>query len=299
MLMNAFALFTIIIFGYLLKRWNLLAKRDGDIISKIIINLTLPAAVITNMSTLVIEQGLLILVLIGFLFNGLMVLIGYLTTRKQPIEAERRFVMFSSSGYNIGNFALPFIQSFLPVAVPYLAMFDIGNSIMLSGGTTIFIDRLEKVKDDFSLLKILKRLFASVPFTTYVLMLLIRLLSINLPAFVLSVTEVAGSANTFLSMLMIGLYLELVLPKAYQKIVVKVLATRYGGGIVMAIIIFLLPIPAMMKTVLCLLCLGPVPTFGVINSVAAGMKAEAVGFASSISFLISFALMTGALTILL
>lgn len=47
-----------------------------------------------------------------------------------------------------------------------------------------------------------------------------------------------------------------------------------------------------LKPVLCLLVFAPIPLFGVINSVLAGMEEEAVGFVSSISFLISLPLMT-------
>lgn len=297
-LLNAFALFMVIIFGYLMKRVNILSKADGTTLSLIILNITLPAAVITNLSTLTIDTGLLLLVAVGFIFNVIMVFSGSFFGKNEE-ESSRKFLMYTASGYNIGNFALPFMQSFLPAAVPFLALFDVGNSIMLAGGTTMLIDRIEGQSEKFSPFNILKRLFSSVPFTTYVVMLVIRLLSISLPAPVLAITGIMGSANTFLSMFMIGLYLELFLPRKFQKIVLKVLGVRYGIGILMAVIIFILPLPSMMTTVLCLLCLGPIATFGVINSVKSGMKEEAVGFASSISFIISFALMTGALMILL
>ena len=46
------------------------------------------------------------------------------------------FYVFNLAGYNIGCFTLPFAQSFLgPFAVVATCMFDVGNSIMCTGGT--------------------------------------------------------------------------------------------------------------------------------------------------------------------
>ena len=48
--------------------------------------------------------------------------------------------MYGVSGYNIGNFAIPFVQSFIPQAIPILSFFDIGNSVMLAGGSNVVIE---------------------------------------------------------------------------------------------------------------------------------------------------------------
>ena len=46
------------------------------------------------------------------------------------------------------------------------------------------------------------------------------------------------------------------------------------------------------KMVLSLLCVSPIPLFGVMNAVIIGAKEEYVGFASSLSFLFSLVFMT-------
>lgn len=297
-LLNAGSLFIIILFGFLLKRMNILSKSDGDTISAIIVNITLPAAIITNLSTLYINSGLLYLILVGFGLNVLMILVGRFFSKKDS-EINGKFIMYCVSGYNIGNFTLPFTQSFLPGAVPLLAMFDIGNSVMLTGGTKAMIDTLQGEKGKISPGKTIRQLLSSVTFTTYLVMFLLRVIDFQLPNLVLSVADVMGKANTFLSMFMIGLYLDLYLPKNFRKTVAELLSVRYLSGIVLAVIVVLLPLPKMFTIVLCLLCVGPIATFGVINSVSAGVKAEAVGFTSSVSFLISFVLMTGVLMVLM
>ena len=46
------------------------------------------------------------------------------------------------------------------------------------------------------------------------------------------------------------------------------------------------------KMVISLLCVFPIPLFGVMNAVIVGAKEEYVGFASSLSFLFSLVFMT-------
>ena len=123
-------------------------------------------------------------------------------------------------------------------------------------------------------------------------MLSLRILELDLPEAVFQIAQPIADANTFLSMFMIGLFLELRLPKKDLALVGRVLAIKYGAGLLLVAFFMLLPFPAMIKIVLCLVSVGPIPTFGVINSVAAGMRAEVVGFTSSLSFLISLPLMT-------
>lgn len=44
--------------------------------------------------------------------------------------------MINSSGYNIGTFTLPFVQSFFPSnLIGYVCLFDTGNALMCLGGT--------------------------------------------------------------------------------------------------------------------------------------------------------------------
>lgn len=297
-LLNSLGLFVIILIGYFTKRFNLLMKADGSMISKIVVNVTLPAAIIVNLQDLAVENQLLLLILAGLFLNLVMIILGHLFSKKQS-QVEREFLMYGVSGYNIGNFAIPFVQSFLPQAIPILSFFDIGNSIMLAGGSNVVIEGIsgsEAVRP--SPKSVLGRLVRSIPFLCYLIMLVLRILKIDLPTEFFQMVQPIANANTFLSMFMIGLFLELRLPKKDLTLVLRVLLVKYGAGLLLAAIFMLLPIPAMIKIVLCLVSVGPITTFGVINSVAAGMRAEVVGFTSSLSFLISLPLMTSLLLFL-
>ena len=57
----------VIIIAFILKQVHVLEKRDGLTIATIIMNVTLPCALLTNASGVTIDQSMLILLLIGFL----------------------------------------------------------------------------------------------------------------------------------------------------------------------------------------------------------------------------------------
>lgn len=297
-LLNSLGLFVIIVIGYLTKRFNVLMKVDGSMISKIVVNVTLPAAIIVNLQSLAVKNHLLLLILAGLLLNFVMIIIGHLLSKKQE-RVEREFLMYGVSGYNIGNFAIPFVQSFMPQAIPILSFFDIGNSVMLAGGSNVVMEGISGSNmGSPGAKKVLSRLFRSVPFLCYLIMLSLRILQIDLPQAFFQMAQPIANANTFLSMFMIGLFLELRLPKKDLALVARVLAIKYGAGLLLTVLFMLLPFPAIIKIVLCLISVGPITTFGVINSVSAGMRAEVVGFTSSLSFLISLPLMTSLLLFL-
>ncbi|MGM0219282.1 AEC family transporter [Enterococcus sp. AZ126] len=291
-LVQAIGFCFMIFLGYLMKRIGLLSKADGGMLSVIIVNLTLPATVIVSLASVVVSGTLFFLLIMGIIMNVLVILIGGRVSKKRPV-LDQKFQMYSMSGYNIGNFSLPFIQGFYPLAVPFLLMFDIGNSVMLTGGTTLLIDKVVGSKEETTLKKILLSLLKSAPFTVYMVMLLLRIVQIELPIELLGILEMIAKANGFLSMFMIGLYFELRLPKKALHLVKEVLAWRYLCGVAFALLFaFVIPLDPLLRIVLVVLSVAPMPTFSVINSVKAGMSEETVGFTSSASILISLVLMT-------
>lgn len=295
-ILNVVGLFSMILLGYVMKRNAILSKADGSILSKIILNITLPAAIILNLAQMEIQVEALSLIFIAVVITIGQIVIACLMTRKEN-NALQQFAMYCGSGFNIGNFAIPFAQSFYPLGIPLISLFDMGNSIMLAGGTTVLIEFILKKRTSFEPGKILLNLLRSPTFTVYLLMLLIRSVDWQLPAAFLGLVQPIGLANTFLSMFMIGLFLDFRLPKHTTKTVINILVLRYGSAVVLCSLFYLLPIPMLLKPVLCLLVFAPIPLFGVINAVLAGMEEEAVGFVSSVSFLISMPLMTMVLII--
>ena len=297
LLLHAFGLLAIIILGFFLKRVGILTKADGNTLSIVIVNVTLPAVIIVNFASMIITGGLLLFIVIALFWTIIQLFLVKIFSKKES-ALQQQFFLYCASGFNIGNFALPFIQSFLPAAIPFISMFDLGNSLMLAGGTKVVTNQIVKKDSSINISKIIRQLFLSPAFSCYILMLILRSFSIDLPNVVTTILQPVADANIFLSMFMIGLYLDLYLPAKDRRDVLKLFSLRYGIGLVFVLLFAQLPIPSLQKVVLCLMAVTPVPLFGVIHSVDAGVKAETVGFSSSISFLISLPLMTIVLLVL-
>lgn len=295
-LTKALAFVIIIAFGYLLKQRGFFKPDDYKLIAKIVLNITLPCAVITSFAAFKMEYTLFVLTLIGFLGNLLMIVWGFMLTRYQT-NAAKIFYVFNLAGYNIGCFTLPFAQSFLgPFAVVATCMFDVGNSIMCTGGTYALASGLVHTGEKYepvTLRSVAGKLLSSVPFVVYVLMLVCALVEVHLPQPVYTLTGLIGSANTFLSMLMIGMMFEMTLDLEKLKQVREVVLYRYVFGVALAWVCFYhAPLNAEVKEVLALVFLAPSTAIAPIFIARMGGNVELAGFANSITIVISIILMT-------
>ena len=166
-LMKASAFVFIIIIGYVLKKRKFFAPDDYRIVTKIVINITLPAAIINSFGSFQKDDSLFILVLLGLGCNMIMIFLGYLLSNKKD-DKMRALYMLNLSGYNIGAFTLPFVQNFLGAfGVVAVCMFDIGNSISCTGGSYAVTSAVIGSKEKASFVQSIKKLFSSVPFVTY------------------------------------------------------------------------------------------------------------------------------------
>ncbi|WP_293719205.1 AEC family transporter [uncultured Phascolarctobacterium sp.] len=295
-LTKALAFVIIIAFGYLLKQRGFFKPDDYKLIAKIVLNITLPCAVITSFAAFKMEYTLFVLTLIGFFGNLLMIVWGFMLTRYQT-NAAKIFYVFNLAGYNIGCFTLPFAQSFLgPFAVVATCMFDVGNSIMCTGGTYALASGLVHTGEKYepvTLRSVAAKLLSSVPFVVYVLMLVCALFEVHLPQPVYTLTGLIGSANTFLSMLMIGMMFEMTLDLKKLKQVREVVLYRYVFGVALAWVCFYhAPLNAEVKEVLTLVFLAPSTAIAPIFIARMGGNVELAGFANSITIVISIILMT-------
>ena len=221
----------------------------------------------------------------------LQLLLAYLYSRKKNPQAKALY-LYGASGFNIGNFTLPFVQSIAPLGIPLISMFDVGNNLLLSGGNKIIVDQVIGHSTKVRFIHVFSQLAKSVPFVCYLVMFFLRYFAIDLPEVVKIVTQPVASSNVFLSMFMIGLYLEFRLPRDSIKEVIGVLALRYGIGFSVIALLYFLPLSDLIKSMLSLLALTPIPLFGIMFAVTSGVKEEVLGFAASMSFLLSLPLMT-------
>lgn len=299
-LLQSLQFLLVILVAYLFKKGNILESKDGIILQKIILNLTLPATIVVGFNAVTVEPILFIMISLGLLSNiGLVIIGGYLWRKKDT--QNQSLMMFSQAGYNIGNFTIPFVQGFFPAAIPYIGSFDMGNALMIFGGTPLIVDKMtDQNRSDRNLLHSFLGLFRSPSFTTYIIMFILALLGIVLPENLLSIFQLFSSGNAFLAMFMVGLYLEIRIDKGALSKVLTLLFTRYALGILLAFVFyFFLPLPDIVRLSLVLLALAPVGTVATINIIVYGSERSLASFLASISIIISLILMTLALLLIL
>ncbi len=138
---NAFGFLFMILLGFTLKRTGLFSVEDSGLLSKLVLKITLPMAIIHNFRSLELSPSFLVAIGLGFAVNFAAIGVVLLVTRRQPAP-KRAFYIINTAGYNIGLCTLPYMSSFFAAeAIALLCMFDVGNAIMCFGGTFTIADR--------------------------------------------------------------------------------------------------------------------------------------------------------------
>ena len=257
LLIRAGCFVSIIILGFVLRRVGFFKENAFEVLSKIVIKITLPAAVVKNLAGSTIDVSMLSLAALAIGCGAVYMVVAYLTHLGRSKE-EKAFAVLNLPGYNIGVFALPFVASFLGSAgVLAASIFDIGNSVICLGGSYGIASSIKAGKG-FSVKRILKALGTSVPFLCYVVMLIVVMLKITLPAPILQVADIISGGNAFCAMLMIGVGFKLDATREQLGSVFKILALRYGIGILVAAAFLLwLPFEEDVRVALALLAVSP------------------------------------------
>lgn len=248
----------IIILGWTLRRLGFFKEGDFQVLSKIVLRITLPASIVYSFSDKEINPSMLLLSVFGFSLGIVYIGIGYLISMGKGKE-QKAFSILNISGYNIGNFTLPFAQGFLgPAGVVTTSLFDTGNAFICLGvsySVAAMVQRGEK----FSVMKILRDLCKSVPFVTYITMALLALLRVRLPSPVIDFATLLGNANAPMAMLMLGVGFKISGDSSQICSIVKVLLVRYGVAIAIPLsCFFLLPAALETRQTLALLVFSPI-----------------------------------------
>ena len=296
-LSKAIAFVLIILIGYICKRRGVFAPTDYQLVSKIVLNITLPCAVISSFAHFQLDLSLLAAVALGLSGNCVMILIALMLTRRETLAAKI-FYIFSLAGYNIGCFTLPFAQAFLtPFAVVALCMFDVGNSIMCTGMTYALtascIGYADGHKDRFSMKSIAEKLLHSAPFVVYISMLILSLADVQFPKSVYTFTDIVGAANPFLSMLMIGMMFEIRLDKQAMGYVKELFSVRYLISLACAgAFIYFAPFKQEVNYVIALAFMAPCTIIGPIFVEKLGGNVQLASLFNSMTIITSVVLFT-------
>lgn len=247
----------IIILGYTLRRIGVFKESDFKVLSTVVLKITLPAAIISSSAGKAIDPSMLTISLMGLGGGIIYMSIGYMMHRRRGKTWQAFGVV--NTGYNIGNFTLPFVQSFLgPMGVITTSLFDTGNACICLGGS-FGIGSSVVGTGKFSFKAIGKALMKSVPFICYVLMLILNLAHLTPPQPVLTLAGTIGNANAFVAMLMIGVGFKLGGDRSQIGFIVKFLGIRYGIAAVLACLVyFALPMALEVRQAIVILLFSPI-----------------------------------------
>lgn len=295
-LLRAASLAFVMVLGILLKKTGIVEQNAGEVIKKLLINLTLPAAIIVNFAAIPsIQSSFLFLAFLGMALDIVGMVVGAWMTKKETPE-KKALYMLELPAYNIGTFCIPFVQSFLPgIGSVSACIFDVGNSVICTGGSYAFVSEyISKSKNRMDYRQFAKRLLTSPPLMTYVVMFAMSLCKIKIPEQVVTFVSPIANANAFIAMMMLGLLFRFELKKAYIKEIFRLLGMRYILAVLFSIgIYFLLPYDLVIRQTLVLVCFGPTSA---IAPAYTGMCGGDEGLAScinSVSIIISMVVMTG------
>ena len=288
-LVKAAGLALMIFAGYALKRLGVFRVEDAKVLSRIVVNLTLPAALVTGFRSFHFDAAYLSLIGIALASNLLMLFFGLWWSRGRD-SATRALYGLNVCSYNIGCFVLPFVQSFLPAeALIGVSMFDAGTCPVHSGVFYAVVSARssgEHVRPCF----VLNKVAHSVPFMTYLILMILSVLQISLPEQIYQITATIGGANTFLAMLMIGILFEVRVDRRDRRQIAEILILRYAGSFLMAGLVWLSPLPLLIRQVSVLSMMAPIPSVTMVYCEKCGCKPSLYGVLNSLSLVISLVL---------
>ena len=298
-LIKAACYIAIIFLGYILRRRGFFGPEAFGVLSKVVIKITLPCAIIASSAGKAIDVSMLAITALGFGGGVLYMIFGWLA-HKNKSKDDQAFAILNTPGYNIGTFAMPFTQSFLgPMGVITTSLFDMGNAFICLGGS-YGVAASVKEGSGLDLKRIVKGLATSIPFMTHFTMVMLNLLHLTPPAPVLSFAQIVGNGNAFLAMLMIGVGFKLSGDRSQAAAITRILGVRYAVAVVLALCYyFLLPFELEVRQALVILAFSPIGS--AVPVFTAELKGD-VGLSSavnSVSIVISIVIIVALLLVML
>lgn len=276
--------------GYFSKYKGLLTTQDAQVLSKLVIYITLPSVIVQNLNGLTMSFDMGLAVLLGILSNLLLVMVAWAMTRKGTNEM-RYVYLFSLPLFNISGYAVPVAQVFLSER-------EVGALLLFNLPTTVFTYILvpafvtmqcngERHVDWRALGQQLRR---SVPAMTSVFMIFLSLSGLEIPERLIQLLSGLSASNTFLAMLSIGLLFQ----PSYQRsgTVVNVVVLRLVCVSIMALTVYLGGLPfGELRSAMVLVLFAPMVSTAPAMALTHGYRGGEVALCNSCYLPISVLLM--------
>ncbi|MBQ6292481.1 MAG: AEC family transporter [Lachnospiraceae bacterium] len=284
----------ILALGYVLREVRLFSRDDAKTISKIMMNLTLPATIITNLNGTRLTKDILGAILLGFAVNAFFFLF-YLVFSDKKDRDDRYVKLFCMCSFNIGSLTYPLMTNFAsPLAQSAVLTFNYpGTAVFTYGIPNAVGERIRSGEKGFSLKQTLRSMSHSVTTIACFGTLILCLFSISLPAFVIRFTGTVAMANTALAMLLTGIMLNLKISRRELAENIKVVLMRLAASVISALVIyFLLPFSEEVRCALTVTVFSPIATAMPAQALHSGYEGERVAIVNSIYMVISIVIMT-------
>lgn len=281
--------------GYFLRQRGIFGPKEYTVVQRVVVNLTAPAAIIISFDGFQMDVALLGLVGLGLGLNLLMMAVAALISRRMSRD-DKVLYMMNFCGYNVGCFAIPFLQSFLGSnGVALACLFDVGNSTVSTGGGYAIVSNLvdQEGAAGFSLKELGRKLIHVPPFVTYIFMIVYITVGLTIPQPVVTLLTPAANANAFASMLFIGMMVDFHMEPGEGRKAVKLVLLRAAFSILVAAgIYFLLPVDLATRQILTILAVSPIASLSASFTADLNGPVAAAASANSLYAILSVAAMS-------
>lgn len=274
--------------GYGGKRIGIFHLEDRFVLSKVMLYITMPCLFISFFQDFKPSYTLILMFVLGLASNLLLCYVGLFFARNKS-GTEKALYMLNCSGNNIGSFATPIIATiFPPAAVIATSMYDIGNCIMSAGGTYALAARYTDKERSMRWPIFFQRLFSSVPFDTYLILVICSVVGIRFPEPVYEIAGMIGAPTIILTMIMIGITFDIDINRHDFGNIFVILTIRLVGAFLIATFAwYVLPLSEIEKKVLYVILFTPTTSLTPNFCNLCGCKPSVYGALSSITVPVS------------
>lgn len=284
----------LIVVGYGLKRAGLFQQSDSKVLANIMLYVTLPAVLLNAFRDFRMDPSLLLFAVLALAVNIVLLAVGWRVAAGKP-PLVRATYMLCMAGFNIGSFAIPFIQSLFPAQMMEVILFDIGNSIMNCG--IIYACAAAQINPEhrFRFRDLIRTLLSTFPFDLYIVLLVLTALRVPIPDPIYQLADTVAGANAVVVMLMLGILFEVRLNREKRSQVLGIVTARYvTAAALSALILLFLPVSMEQRLVAVGLVCAPVSSMATVFCTKLGCDGDVYGTATSLTIPISIAVMLAA-----
>lgn len=291
----------VIIIGFLLKTGNIISEENGKVIAKLVFNITLPSVIFSTIVSIEITPQLFLLAVIPIMYGSVLFLIAYIFLRNKELSVKGLSLM-SVMGFNVAHLAFPLIQGIWgQEGLKYIAMFDVGNGFVIFLMSYLVGSFFSPKNDELEKQELVKVGFKNVatsgPLIAYFIALPLNLLGLYDPGFFIwgfisDIINKFANANSALTLLLLGIFLNFQFEKTEWKQIGRVLVFRYGFGLFVGLFLyFILPFEQLYRGILVVALILPIGLAVIPFTVEFLFDEEVAGTMVNLSIIISFVLM--------